>query len=81
MQGGPMTRRWPVNGAMLSLPALICVFVPLVAACFSVNYVLDGRHNVLEDKTITVAPAAPFQPASALADGHHKQEDAAAGTA
>lgn len=37
---------------MLSLPALILVFVPLICACFTTNYVLDSRHNAVEDTKV-----------------------------
>jgi hypothetical protein len=36
----------------LSLPALVLVFVPVVLACFTVNYKLDARQNVCEDVVV-----------------------------
>lgn len=48
---------------VLSLPALICAFVPFGVACFTHNFSLDSRQNVVEG-TLVVAHQQPAGPAA-----------------
>lgn len=60
---------------LLSLPALICIFVPFIVACFSTNYVLDDRHNAVEDKVVVVRPGGAGDQAAVLAAADQVQTE------
>ncbi|CAO1634322.1 unnamed protein product [Parajaminaea phylloscopi] len=67
---------------LLSIPALCTIFIPFIAACCSANYVLDNRHNTVEDKIVTVHPQPEHQAAEALARAEHERRpDSEAGSA
>lgn len=59
---------------VLSLPALICAFVPFAVACFMHNFSLDSRQNVVEG-TLVVGHQQPAGSATQAAALHGVQKD------
>lgn len=59
----------------LSLPALGCIFIPLIAAFFTTNYHLGDRHNAVEETIIK--PLSQEQVAANLARAKAQTEAAA----